>query len=127
MKQITIAAFVIMVSAVSTIYQNQQEPKHLYMMYSDVYDLYKIGVSNDPYRRQSEVDGFVRGDIMLLKIYPHMQSIEKELHKRYRLQRVRFSDKRKVKSIEWFRLSTQQLMEIDSIVIERKLATYHSN
>lgn len=121
MKYAEILFMCCMALAIFTKPERADQPKDLYMMYSHEYGLYKIGVSNNPERRRNEVDRFVKGDVQLLKVYPQMEEMEKELHGVYTERRVKFPDTRGVRSVEWFCLKDRHIMEIDSIVTNRKI------
>lgn len=77
----------------------------------------KIGISNKPIRRQSEVNEAIPGKIILLKSWPcsGAKKIEKSFHKQY--SDCNFIPRNAGKGggkTEWFRLSKRQLKALYS-------------
>lgn len=95
--------------------------KDLYVMYSEDHSLFKIGISNDVYRRVSEVRRSTGGQVEVLKIYPKMAYIERELHNTFIDSRIMFIDRKGTTVTEWFCLSNQEVMKLDSIVMNRRI------
>lgn len=102
-------------------FQTKEQKRDLYLMYSDVHQLFKIGISNNPIRRLKEVNRTISGEVIMIKYYPRMAELEKPLHKRFKDRRVKFNDLKKTRVTEWFCLTDRMLMELDSIVVNASI------
>ena len=91
---------------------DKRKDQDLYIMYSYMDQIYKIGRSNNPYRRRKEIDLYVDGEVVLLKIYPYKGYLEHEIHT--------IMEKRNVDTEygrEWFTLNHDDLCLIDAIIL----------
>lgn len=84
---------------------------HVYIFYSIDLDLFKIGESDNPERREKQGETWLPSGIKVIEIYPFInkriaQTKESYLHLKYSRKRVN-------KNREWFRLDDVDIIAID--------------
>jgi hypothetical protein len=97
-------------------YYGNFNDKKLYILYDNLYNLYKIGVSKNPNDRVKEITKWhINKDIKILHIYNKCAKYENDLHKMYLLLKTNHPVYNDGKT-EWFKLNDEILNEIDNYI-----------
>jgi len=89
--------------------------KKLYIFYDKTYSLYKIGFSQTPKIRIKRLKMDTKSDLIVIKIYNKLATIESNVHKMLKMNRLNHPIKHNGYT-EWFNLDNKKLNEIISFV-----------
>lgn len=94
-------------------YKNQ---KTLYLLYSETLKLYKIGISNNPYKRIEVLKREMNlPDIEIITLIPNSSKYEKILHNKFSYINVKIENKNGGEYTEWFKPSGDILNEYEKL------------
>ena len=64
--------------------------KNLYILYDNLYDIYKIGYSKNVQKRKKRIEQELKYEIEIVNIYENMATYENNIHKMYENNRIQY-------------------------------------